>query len=155
MRRQAAVLVLLTIIGTACVAARAGDGTQGKAKYDLSAFVAALRSQGATVKLGQAITEPFFSARGRSLTVNGQDVQVLQFANAQEASQAAGAVSPDGYSVGATSGKQTTVSQIEWVATPHFFRRGRLIVLYVGANRDVLGLLRRLLGTQFAGGKPS
>src|SRR5439155_19057269 len=54
-----------------------------------------------------------------------QDVQVLQFGTAEDASVAASAVSPDGYSVGATSGNLKTLSHVDWVATPHFFRMGR------------------------------
>jgi hypothetical protein len=89
------------------------------------------------------------------VSVSGRDVPVLQFGTAEAASEAADAASPDGYSIGATSGHLTTVSQVDWVGTPHFFRTGRLIVLYVGGNKELLGLLQRILGTPFAGGKRS
>ncbi|HEV2107022.1 MAG TPA: hypothetical protein VGR16_02025 [Thermomicrobiales bacterium] len=40
---------------------------------------------------------------------------------------------------------------MEWVAPPHFFRQGAVIVLYVGEDPAVLDLLEELLGAQFAG----
>jgi hypothetical protein len=40
---------------------------------------------------------------------------------------------------------------VEWVAPSHFFRAGRVIVLYVGTDPAVLEALAALLGPQFAG----
>lgn len=34
---------------------------------------------------------------------------------------------------------------------PHFYKAGRIIVLYVGSDETVLGLLEEILGSQFAG----
>ena len=39
-----------------------------------------------------------------------------------------------------------------WMATPHFFKSGKLIVLYLGDDVAVMTLLTGLLGPQFAGG---
>jgi hypothetical protein len=38
-----------------------------------------------------------------------------------------------------------------WVATPHFYEAGKLIVLYVGEDSGVVGVLEEALGPQFAG----
>jgi len=84
--------------------------------------------------------------------VNEQEVRVFRFGTPKAASAAAGAVAPDGYSVGASEDGETTVSQIEWVDTPHFYRRGSLIVLYLGKDAPTLELLDALMGPQFAGG---
>jgi hypothetical protein len=40
---------------------------------------------------------------------------------------------------------------VSWMATPHFFKKGRILVLYVGDNTETLGLLESVLGAQFAG----
>ena len=39
-----------------------------------------------------------------------------------------------------------------WMATPHFFKSGKLIVLYLGDDVEVMTLLTGLLGPQFAWG---
>ena len=38
-----------------------------------------------------------------------------------------------------------------WVAPPHFYKAGRIIILYIGENATVMDVLNSLLGVQFAG----
>jgi hypothetical protein len=111
---------------------------------DLDALIRELRNEGAAVNIVGSISQPFFSASGQVLRVNGEDVQVFEYENAAAAQGEAARVSPDGSSVG------TTI--ITWVSTPHFYRSGRVIVLYVGRSRELLSLLDSVLGPQFAGG---
>ena len=78
------------------------------------------------------------------MTVNGEDVQAFEFASAEEADTAAETVSADGSSIG--------TSMVGWVAPPHFYKAGKLIVIYVGSDSDVINALREAMGSQFAGG---
>ncbi len=41
--------------------------------------------------------------------------------------------------------------EISWVSYPHFFKKGNIIVLYVGENPEIINALEGLLGAQFAG----
>jgi hypothetical protein len=41
---------------------------------------------------------------------------------------------------------------LTWVDTPHFYKAGRIIVLYLGSDQAVLDVLNQILGQQFAGG---
>ncbi len=102
-----------------------------------------LRAAGATVEPAGEILQPFFSVEGNAITVDGENVQVFEYADAPTADAEAGLVSPDGSSIG--------TSMVSWVATPHFYKTGKLIVLYVGDNTDVISILGDLLGPQFAG----
>jgi hypothetical protein len=40
---------------------------------------------------------------------------------------------------------------VTWVAAPHFYQAGRILVLYVGDDPAILELLEGALGPQFAG----
>lgn len=40
---------------------------------------------------------------------------------------------------------------VAWAAAPHFFRKERAFVLYLGNDPAIIGLLTKLLGPQFAG----
>ncbi len=111
---------------------------------DLDALIRELRNKGATVDTVGPFTQPFFSGPGQILRVDGEDVQVFEYENAAAAQGEAARVSPDGSSVG------TTI--IAWVSTPHFYRSGEIIVVYVGSSRELLSLLESVLGPQFAGG---
>jgi hypothetical protein len=52
-------------------------------------------------------------------------------------------VDADGGSIG--------TSMVTWVATPHFYKKGRILVLYIGDNAETLKALESVLGPQFAG----
>ena len=153
MRRVGALglVVAAALLAAGCGGTAAGGSAKGQHTAELQQLVSELGSHGATVGVGAPVTEPFFSASGRVLHVNGKEVQVLRFATSSAARVAAAAVSPDGYSVGASEG--TTVSHVDWVATPHLYRRGSLIVVYVGDDAPTLQLLGEVVGPQFAGGR--
>lgn len=106
-------------------------------------LAASLSAAGAQVEIDGDVSQPFIDVPGQILQVNGFDVQVFEFSTEAAAADLAAQVSPDGSSVGTT--------MIMWVKPPHYFLSGRLIVLYVGENNDILGRLAQALGPQFAG----
>ena len=61
----------------------------------------------------------------------------------EELNAAIQSISQDGSSIGTT--------MVTWVAAPHFYAAGRLIVLYVGEDGGVIEVLDQVLGPQFAG----
>ena len=110
---------------------------------DYVSLVDNLRAAGAIVDPAGTISQPFFVPEGQLLTVNGEDVQAFEFASEVEADAIAETVSADGGSVG--------TSMISWVAPPHFYLAGRLIVVYVGSDSGVITMLEGIIGSQFAG----
>ena len=110
---------------------------------DYVSLIDNLRAAGATVEPVGEVSQPFFSVPGYVIEVNGEQVQVFEYADEAAANAEAATVSPDGSTVGRTF--------VGWVAPPHFFTKGRIIVLYAGSNQATLELLQRVLGPQFAG----
>lgn len=41
--------------------------------------------------------------------------------------------------------------QIEWQKTPHFYKKGRIIVQYIGDDEKIISDLTEIMGEQFAG----
>jgi len=111
---------------------------------DQASLVKVLQEAGATVETGDSITQEFFSPEGHTVKVNGAELQVFEYKNAPAMEKEASQVAPDGGSVG--------TSMMNWIDTPHFYKAGRIIVLYVGSDQPVLGLLNKVVGPQFAGG---
>ena len=112
---------------------------------DEASLVAALQVAGATVERGEPVFQPFFDVEGRILRVNGADVQVFEYPDEAAAALDAARIAPDGSGLG-----PPTPTLVTWVAAPHWYRSGRLIVLYVGEDRAILDLLARVLGPPFA-----
>jgi len=110
---------------------------------NLKTLVKRLRAGGASVKLGEKISQPFFSVAGRMLIVDGEQVQVFEYGTAAKARAESRTISADGSAVGTT--------MVTWVGPPHFFMNGKMIVLYAGENPPVINALEKALGKQFAG----
>jgi hypothetical protein len=106
--------------------------------------VSHLQKAGLTVTPAGNITEPFFNVPGHVILVNGQSVEVFEYRDEAAAQHAAQTVSRNGEQVGNAI--------VDWVAMPHFYQKGRLIVLYVGDDATVKRALDTVLGPQFAGG---
>ncbi len=117
--------------------------SHGGSVEDYVSIIDSLRAVGATVEPAGEISQPFFPVKGRVITVNDAGVQVFEFVNVYDANAEAVRVSVDGSFVGET--------HLNWVAPPHFFKNGKLIVLYVGDDSTLMNLLQAVLGRQFAG----
>ncbi len=117
--------------------------TEPLAMEDKASLISALEASGATVETSEPVSQAFFSPEGSIIKVNGADVQVFEYESVDAMESEASQVAPDGGSIGTT--------MVSWMDTPHFYKTGRIIVLYVGSDKVVLDLLGKALGPQFAG----
>lgn len=147
MKRQTLSLMplLMVILLVACAPQSQSEDVapQGGAPEDRAGLMDALRAAGAEVEAGGPVEQAFFAVTGQIIKVDGADVQVFEYESVEAMEADAAQVSADGGSVG--------TSMITWVATPHFFKSGRLLVLYIGDDTAILDLLKGVLGEQFAG----
>ncbi len=111
---------------------------------EYSSLLDKLRASGANVEATrEEVSQPFFPVKARVVKVNGVGIQVFEFANAAAADAEAKRVAPNGATIGD--------SKVTWMASPHFFKQGNLIVIYVGDDQTLLGFLKTALGAQSAG----
>lgn len=140
-------LIVFTLMVSSCgnsvVTNPTSAPTESLIVEDQASFVSALQASGATVEDGDSISQAFFSPVGNIIKVNGADVQVFEYESAEAMENEASQVAPDGGSIG--------TSMVMWVDIPHFYKAGRIIILYVGSDQAILNLLEKLLGPQFAG----
>jgi hypothetical protein len=110
---------------------------------DFASLLEHLRARGLAARVEDDVEQPFFSAKGKALAIGDEHVQVFEYATPAAAVAEAARVSPDGMTVGTT--------KVHWLGPPHFYRSGRLLVLYIGTDREVQEALEAALGPQFAG----
>jgi len=152
----ASTLLLLALGLAACAGQQAAASTESPKQAEASpteaqpvpvtemtSLVDALRAAGATVEASEPVEQPFFSVGGDILKVNGVDVQIFEYETAETMEADAAKVAPDGGSIG--------TSMVSWMEPPHFYKAGRILVLYVGQDQAMLDLLESVLGYQFAG----
>ena len=106
---------------------------------DLTSLVDNLRAAGLKVEVNGEDNEFFFSVRGTILLVDDGAVKVFEYGNAGSADADAARISPDGFTVEVPSDGETAVTDIFWVSSPHFYKKRKLIVLYVGDDADLIG----------------
>lgn len=139
------VILCVVLLVSAC-AGGTGDRAAAAATTagtNSASVVAALRDAGLEVRDAGTVEQPFFGVPAHVYVVDGRDLQLYEFAAADDAERAAAQVAPSGSPIG--------TSMVTWMAPPHFFRKDRLIANYIGTSERVLAELQRLFGPQFAG----
>ena len=123
---------------------------------DLRLSGVAIEERGDTqYPLFKYLEEPIFSVRGKSIKIrDGGLLLVLEYDNEASAKAETRHISHDGHDLGRPGSGLGT--HVDYVSPPHWFQRGRIIVLYNGPggltdDHEVVALLRKLLGTEFAG----
>jgi hypothetical protein len=130
-------LLLSICVSSGIAAASAAGGA------DYASLVESLRAARISVKAGGSVEQPFFSVKGKVISLYGDHVQIFEYRNSARADSDAALVSADGRTVGTT--------KPHWLGPPHFFKKDRLIVLYLGDDAKILQALESRLGRQFAG----
>ena len=141
--RSIFLLILVSVISSCGTSATPGPSSAPVTIQDQASLINALQAVGATVETGDSITQEFFTPEGQTVKVNGADLQVFEYESAEAMEKEASQVAPDGGSIG--------TSMVTWMAPPHFYKAGRIIVLYVGDDKPLLDLLNKVIGSQFAG----
>jgi len=129
---------------------------------DYNALANALRDRGATVETSVDIfpliddRHPIFSVDARNMEVNGEIVTVLEYPDEVIAEVETKRIGRDGFdfTVPETAESEGIGVHVDWIAPPHFYQRGRIIVFYAGETQVIMDWLEDLLGMQFAGNGP-
>lgn len=129
---------LLALFATAC------SSTPSPASLESTdELIAALEAEGLEVSKGELLEADLFSVPALLLEGTEGSLQVMEYADQAAAEADASLVDASGSTIG--------TSQPFWVDVPHFFKSGKLIVLYVGSDPQALSALEAVLGPQFAG----
>lgn len=134
-------LIILSVLSAGCIGQQ--EPAESKTVKDYQGLIDYLSATGLNVTQGDEISQSFFSVKGRIIKVNGDDVQIFEYERAADADTEAAQISPDGSTIG--------TSMITWVSTPHFYKKEKLIVIYIGEKPEVIKGLEKALGKQFAG----
>ena len=110
-------------------------------------LVNALRAKGLEVSV-RGETSPqrngYFSVPSRDVMAGEALLKAFEYGTASKADADAALVNHEG--------QPNPRAAIDWISGPHFFKQGRLIVLYVGCAEQVLTTLADLMGPLMASG---
>jgi hypothetical protein len=133
----------------------AGPGIEPPPVTDYPSFIDNLLWNGALVKIigNEAFQgiQSIFSGTGKRIELNNENISILDYEDETTAAKEAKFISTDGFRFESENGRE--IVNISWIAPPHFYQSGSIIVLYVGEKQETLDLLKSLLGSPFAGAK--
>ena len=142
-------LGFLLVLNLALAACNSNSSNQlvspGDQVFDLADFAEILFTNGVPVELGFEEVFGFLPIPALHFNIQGADVLVFEVIGPGTAIAIASAISEDGVTINGEF--------VPWPATPHFFLEGRIIVLYLGDDPQVLAILEAFLGPQIAGGQ--
>ena len=148
-KKKLAVIILGCIIVLGAIAMPLAP----KIITDYSSFLDYLHDSGASIRdEGETGRGLFYNAEYRIVEVDGISIQVYEFTSAKDMEADASGVSPCGTQITRDSGDGKTSSIfVNWIGLPHFYKAGRIMVIYIGDNCSMISLLENAFGKQFAG----
>jgi hypothetical protein len=93
------------------------------------------------------ITQDFFNVKSRIIVINESNIEVFEYDTPEAMKVESKYVSPID---GSTFIRPDKIVSVNWIDSPHFYKAGRIIVLYVGRNQTIISLLENILGKEFA-----
>jgi hypothetical protein len=125
--------------------------------YDADRFLSDLQKAGIVFDYTAMLAPNIWLGAGQTILVKDERVHLYEFPDSKTAHGKAAQISADGASIVFPYQDQDGSTQLMlsetlvWQGAPHLFRRGRLIVVYVGANPELVETLSGILGEFFAG----
>ena len=140
--------LLVMVASLACSDNPVGPGDLPRTE-SVGALIGVLQQQGATVVPMEHLSREShcLSVGAVRLAVDGENVYVFEYESAEAANTDARTVSADGDAINGAG----RACSFFWIGPPRFYKKDRLIVLYVGTNQDLIRMLDGLLGRPFAG----
>ena len=95
------------------------------------------------------VQESFLPTERKRMIIDNKALDIYLFSNNKKMENEAKHIDNGGsaYSNGSKS------IDVSWPSPPHFYKRGSIIVQYIGENEKILSDLKDILGEHFAGGK--
>ena len=143
---------IIGVLGMILLAA-AGCGAAASAQpvSDYASLISHLHASGLTAEADQyvsSVRQPFLSVPGHAVNVNGQRIEIYEYSSDAAANADATRIDEDACLAHVAGG---TTTMMDWPGVPHLYKRGRVIVIYVGTDKHIISALVAALGPQFAG----
>jgi hypothetical protein len=121
---------------------------------DYYSLISLLTNHGFVVEEIGTDTNSWLGVEVITIGIDDEQLAVYRFNSNGEMQSAANNISPSGFSVDTADPHDEDVriiTHVSWVAYPFWFKSDRIIVRYVGENREVIEFLGELFGDTFAG----
>lgn len=109
-------------------------------------FVSEIKSKGYEVEV-KDVSKDFLSGTRKRILTSNEAIDVYLYRSSFTMERDAKVITPDGFGY---DGLLKAV-RVSWVGDPHFYKKGNIIVQYIGSNKEIVSDLKDIFGEQFAG----
>ena len=135
-------LVIISLVGV--IGCNSIDKVENE--FGLDTFKEEMKSRGYDFEIEDI--EPYFSSNeSKTMKIGETLIGVYSYKNNKEMEKNAKRISKDG----SIFYEEEKSIEIDWISKPHFYKKGSIIVNYVGEDEKILDDLKDIFGTQFAG----
>lgn len=92
----------------------------------------------------------FLPTTAKRMIIGNTVIDIYLFSNNKSMEVEARHIDSGGFSY--NNGSQSI--HVSWVSLPHFYKKGNIIVQYIGQDEKIMSDLKNILGEQFAGYTP-
>ena len=125
--------------------------------FTIDKFVGVMKTKVGNVNVED---EPSFSdflpdAKRKKITIDDEEIYAYIYSSNEGMEKAALSIYSDGEGYISTSdnGETIPIDTNWWYRSTHFYKKGNIIVQYVGRNQKTISYLKDIFGEQFAGDK--
>jgi hypothetical protein len=122
---------------------------EAQSTYNLEDFEIAIKDKGYVYEMEDA-QQDFLPTTRKRMIFNQEVLDIYLFDDDQKMEKEADNIDSSG--CGYDNG--STAIKVSWVSYPHFYKKGSLIIQYIGEDENMISELEDLLGEQFAGYTP-
>jgi hypothetical protein len=117
-----------------------------KNSFGLEQLVNEMKHKGYEVEVVNASMD-FLSGSRKRIKTGDEVIDVYQYVNNFFMERDAKGITPEGSGYDGLLRKV----RVSWVGPPHFYKKGKIIVQYIGDNKKITSDLKDILGEPFAG----
>lgn len=120
---------------------------------DYNSFVAYIKNLGLDLSSANKAYSDIYSGNITEVKIDSNLTYVIEYASEMEALQKAAEISPDASFLQKTlpDGSKQIVNFTKSEIPTHYYKKGRIIVIYAGTNDSMVKTLEKAFDTQFAG----
>ncbi len=139
-------LILILFLFTMFIGCNSQDKSKGN--FNIEEFQSEMKEKNYSFEV-KDVDKDFLPAKRKRIIVGNEALDIYLFSSNKKMESEAKHIDSDG--AGYDNGFKSIM--VEWSSSPHFYKRGKIIVQYVGENEKIISDLKDILGEQFAGKK--
>ena len=118
---------------------------ENKKDFNLEVFEDAMKDKGYNFEIQDA-NQDFLPTTRKRMLMDDIVIDIYIFKSNKEMEREASNIG-----IGGSYNNGRKAINVSWVSVPHFYKKGRLIIQYIGENESIISDLTEILGEQFAG----